>query len=214
MNYFNEITDPKVAYILGLLWADGYVSRSKILENKKRTSCKVVIECKKLDVDNFEKHFDFVGSWRKYTRQRSHNKTENKTLYTGDKDFCSFLLQNDFEVKSSVGPSKILEKIPNDLKKYFFLGWFDGDGCIYINVKNGNYQISYTGNYSQDWSELETFLNKNSIPFGIKRAIVRSGNSYSQLRVTRKSSIIKLKDLFYDIDEIGLLRKKEKIHSL
>jgi len=214
MDYFNNITEPRVAYILGLLWADGHVADSKILENKRRSSCRTSIECKKIDVEDFENHFDFIGIWSKYIRQRAHNKTPNKTLSTGDKNFCNFLLENDFKLKSSVSPSKILEKIPNDLKKYFVLGWFDGDGCIYINKKNGNYQIAYTGTYSQDWSELENFMNNNGIPFGVKRAIVKSGNSYSQLRITRKSSIIKLKNLFYDTDHIGLSRKKEKIYSL
>ena len=214
MDYFNNITEPRVAYILGLLWADGHVADSKILENKKTSSRRTVIECKKIDVDDFESHFDFVGTWRKYSRQRSHNKDQNRTLYTGDKDFCNFLLENDFGIKSSVSPTKILNKIPKYLKKYFILGWFDGDGCIYINKKNGNYQMTFSGTHSQDWSELENFMNNNSIPFGMVKKEMSNGNKFSILRITRKNSILKLKNIFYDIDGLGLLRKREKIFSL
>lgn len=214
MDYFNNITEPRVAYILGLLWADGHVADSKILENKKTSSRRAVIECKKPDVDDFECHFDFVGIWRKYSRQRSHNKTPNKTLYTGDKDFCNFLLENDFGIKSSVSPTKILNKIPKYLNKYFILGWFDGDGCIYINKKNGNYQMTFSGTYSQDWSELENFMNNNGISFGMVKKEMSNGNKFSILRITRKNSILKLKNIFYDIDGLGLLRKREKIFSL
>lgn len=190
------------SYILGFLWADGCLQNNTIS-----------LECKERDILEIEQYFHQI-KYKSHTRKRTHNKEPNKILYSCDKEFINFLFDNNFKNKSFVSPHKIINLIPEEYKNYFYLGWFDGDGCIYVNQKTGNYQLSFTSSYEQDWKCLEDFFEINGIK---KYKIIRcKGNSrYSQIRLTNKKDIIKIRDLFYCDDEVvGLRRKKEKFYLL
>lgn len=195
------ITTKYISYILGFLWADGHLSKHNI-----------TLECKEKDLIEIEKYFSFI-EYKSFKRKRLHNKESNKILYSCDKEFVNFLFNYDYKNKSFVSPRKIINLIPEEYKNYFYLGWFDGDGCIYINQKTGNYQLSFTSSYEQDWKCLEDFFEINCIK---KYKIIRcEGNSkYSQIRITNKKDIIKIRNLFYFDDELGLRRKKEKFYLL
>jgi len=58
-----------------------------------------------------------------------------------------FLSENNYKEKSYVSATKILNKIPNNLKKYFFRGYFDGDGSIYKYEKYYQVGLNITSTY-------------------------------------------------------------------
>jgi hypothetical protein len=190
-----------ISYILGFIWADGCLQKNIIS-----------LECKERDIIEIEKYFNQI-KYKSHIRKRTHNKESNKILYSCDKEFINFLFDHDYKNKSYVSPLKILNLIPKEYHNYFYLGWFDGDGCIYINKKSGNYQLSFAGTFEQDWGCLEDFFKFNGIN---KYKIIRVKNKtkYSQIRITNKKDIIKIRDLFYCDDELGLRRKKEKFYLL
>lgn len=201
INDFYNIKSKEVCYFLGLLWADGHVS-------KKDNS--IGIECNGDDMIEFKKSLDTFGKWSYYDRKRERYGVECKPItnaYIYDSLLHDFLKENDYLDKSIVSPIKIMSKIPEELIRYFLLGIIDGDGCFYFKENISN-QFTIAGSKLQDWNYLEE-LYRN---LDIKYKIVKN-NSSSVIRVTNKRDIKKIGDVIYstiDNDGIGLKRKYEK----
>jgi len=150
-SFFENIKTPEISYILGILWADGCIS--------KRYG--VMLWLKEDDIEDIEEVFQYIGEWGIYYRQLQ-NRKKQKCLSFSNKIIHEFLIENDYDKKSFVSPNKILYKIPDNLKHYFFRGYFDGDGCFFLG-KN-QYQMNITSSYIQDWS----FIDDIMVKLGIK----------------------------------------------
>lgn len=203
---FTKKIDKHGAYILGLLWADGY-----LLKKDNSSNNIIKIECLAEDMKYFKISFDKTGLWDYYERKRSNRKllicanTSNKALR-------DYLVDNDYLVKSSTSPIKIINKLPKSLVKFFILGVIDGDGCFYFNKKYGLRQFTITGSLNQDWEAFESILKKIKIDYRINR-VPNNKNGYSQIRIINKANIKKLGDFIYSthrMDKIGLVRKHDK----
>jgi len=147
------------------------------------------------------------GNWRCSTRSRKLGvkQFELTTIRVNDKNIKNFLIDNDYDKKSLVSPTKIINKIPNSLRNYFFRGLIDGDGCFCS--KNRNY-FSLTGNINQDWCEVERLLNEININhYKLSKKIRKTGDS-SFIVISNRNDIIKVGDYIYGAyDNIGLYRK-------
>lgn len=198
ISMFKKITTMEVSYILGLLWADGYLSKNAI-----------TLESKKTDLLELKHIFYKICDWNIYELKNRPNILVYK-IYC--RELCEFLKSYDYSNKSLLSPNKILSIIPINLRKYFIRGWIDGDGCFYVNKKNGCYQFTLSGAYETDWSLFENICKE----LNIKTKIVKSINKqtkHSKIRITNKDNIKKLGDYIYDdylINKMGLLRKYEK----
>jgi len=118
---FFDIKTPEVAYILGLLWADGYVSNIR--------SGIIAIAALEDDLETVKHIFLSTGKWNLNKRQLP-NRRPQMTIQTTNKPLTTFLANNDYIVKSIASADKILSKIPNELQHYWFRGLIDGDGCF------------------------------------------------------------------------------------
>ncbi len=203
--HFLNIQTKEVAYILGLLWADG-----NIFSNR------VSIEMIQSDMLDIEKIFDYVGAWRKSKRKRK-NQQATLTVHIGNKHIAKFLIEHDFGPRRTVSPNKILDKIPKELRYYFFRGLFDGDGCVFFKkYKRVSQYMFICGNFYQDWD----FVEKLYQTLGIEYKIIRRKQIYKNKPVKHNASLIRIykKDslrkfinyLYKDYDNMGIKRKYEK----
>lgn len=202
IKYFNRYFTKHSCYLLGLLWADGYI---------KENTRTINLECIKSDMFYFEPVFKKTGDWSFYERQRGNYKITTKAT-TSNTLFNQFLCENDYHLKSIKSPIKILSIIPNNLICYFLLGVIDGDGCFYFNKEQYLRHFSISGSLNQDWSSFEKIFNFLNIKYKInRRPNQKNGSSF--IRVTNKSDILKLGSYIYTTineDKIGLKRKYEK----
>jgi hypothetical protein len=204
INDFKNIKSEEVSYFLGLLWADGHISKSNNM---------VSIECNGEDMLEFKKVLDVFGRWSYYSRKRVDSRSNTNPVtsaYICDKLLHDFLVENDYLEKSIKSPEKILSKISKELIVYFLLGMIDGDGCFYYKEKMSN-QFYLTGTIEQDWS---SFINIfESIGVQVKHIKIQNKNKSSFIRVTNVKDIKKIGDFIYSTiedDNIGLKRKYEK----
>lgn len=212
LNYeeFNEIKTPYAAYILGFMWADGYISG-----DGRHFNVSGVEE----DIIEIEWLFDKLGNWCKHIDNRDkYGWKTAKTLIGSNIDIYNFLVGNDYSNKSHVSADKILSKIPDDLKYYFFRGLIDGDGCFYYNEKSYLRQFALTSTYEQDWSYFEKLCLKLDIKYTIKRTKIinkktNKENKSSVIRILGKE-IIKLGDFIYQDEQFGLTRKQNKYKQI
>jgi len=208
INDFNKIKSKEVSYFLGLLWADGHISKS---------NNNVSIECNGEDMLEFKKVLDVFGKWSYYSRKRIDSRTSTKPVinaYIHDRSLHDFLVENDFLEKSIKSPEKIISKIPKELINYFLLGLVDGDGCFYFREGLSN-QFYLSGSLKQDWTSIKIILE--SIGVYAKYIQVKNVNSSSFIRVTNVKDIKKIGDFVYSTiedDNIGLKRKYEKYKQI
>ncbi len=200
-NNFTNIRTPEVAYLLGLIWADGYL----VTGNKYN----VEITCLLDDMKNIENIFDKTGKWRKSIRNRK-NRRPVLVIGTSNEKLVDFLRTNDYQAKSEYPANKILSKIPNNLKRYWFLGLVDGDGCFYVG-KNAK-QFCIASSYNQDWSFVEDLFKEINIPvYEIRKHISKTGSKSSIIRLSNPKEISKLiKYLYPNGYEFGFIRKFDK----
>lgn len=198
---FSTNINENTCYILGLLWADGSLHNNM-----------VALESIEEDIKFLKEYFLSTGKWNIRFRKRNNWKPQ-MAYHISNKQFSDYLKENDYDKKSFISPDKILEKIPDNLKKFWFRGYWDGDGCFYYNDKNRAVQCSATSTYNQDWTFLAKLFNNLNIKFSIRR--VEDKNSYSQIRITNKKDSLKLISYLYDSEnEIGFERKKNKANLI
>ena len=195
---------PESSYVLGLLWADGYIC-------KKSNS--ITLQCSKEDIDYFLPIFRKTGDVNVYYKHQSLNSKISGTIHFSSKIIADFLKENDYTSKSISSPTKILSFIPKNLHKYFFLGWNDGDGCFYFSKNFTTIQAIVTSSYSQDWTALENMCRENAISYTIKR-IIRSNSKYSQFQINKNKDIYLLGEYLYNSHSLGLPRKKSKYTTI
>ena len=199
MNPFYHITEPSIAYIMGFIWADGYVSKSKnrmtvSIQNKDGNDLKPV----------FAKYIPFHLHIAKRDKQYM--------FYLNDLQLHQFLVDNDYLIKSVASPSKILTNIPTYLHHYFFRGYFDGDGCL---TDNTNHCLSFTGSYEQDWSDTEKMILDITgySPKIIRRNNDQRGHKSSYIYVYGKEKVKHILIYLYAGEQMGLSRKSHLSHQ-
>ena len=188
------------SYLLGLLWADGYVT--------KNGRPIVRIELMHDDFIVIENVFEQVGKWSIYNRDREGRQRQRIASVSGEK-LNSFLKSLDYCEKSYKSADKVLDLVPNEFKHYWWRGLVDGDGCFYINKKYHNYQFTVGGSYNQDWTFVEDLLKKLGIFYRVLRRVQKKSKN-SIVQITRRKDIGKLVDYVYQGEFFGLERKYKK----
>jgi len=136
---FSEYTSES-CYWAGFLAADGNI---RITHHGSK---QIRLYLKKSDSDHLEKFKTFLGSGHKVSLSPTYDRCSF--------EFTSVQIYDDLMKLYKLTPRKSMtleppENIPEDMKKHFIRGYFDGDGCL-----------------------CETFLNKNSLKSSIMVTIV------------------------------------------
>lgn len=197
---------PYAAYILGIIWGDGHVSRKK---------CVTVLAMAASDITDIEWVFDSVGVWAKNNHTPKIKKWKQKTILSiYDKQLAQFLTDNDYYAKSFVSPNKILKIIPEKFHNYFWRGLFDADGNI--SYRHNASKISST--YEQDWAALVQLCNFLKIShFKIRRHVNHKNHKSSEFYIGRYHETITFLNYIYkgkNVDKIGLQRKHQQYKTL
>lgn len=203
---FINIKTKEIAYILGLIWADGCVHKFKNRE-KRVITISIISE----DMNDLLDVFNKTGKWTICSRNRKNRKPITQ-LTTTNSNIANFLIDKKYISKGIDSACEILELIPQDLKHYWFRGLFDGDGCFYID-KQKRKTISIASTYEQNWLYLENILNKLQIQFSIYKSISKKNHKHSSLCIRNKEGVKKFLDYIYknyENDGIGLKRKYKK----
>jgi hypothetical protein len=194
---------PESAYILGLIWADGYVS-------KKHNN--VRLQCLKEDIDYFYPIFQTTGEYNLYYRKQPLNDKISGTINFSSRELHAFLKENDYVTKSISSHKKILSNISKHLWGDFILGLSDGDGCFYINMNRKMFQWIITSTYEQDWGGVEEIMDELNIKYRINR-VARENSRYSQFQVNGPLNVLKVGEFIYS-SELGLQRKRNKFEQV
>jgi intein/homing endonuclease len=210
--WFNQklknLTDEEI-YILGFLWADGYLNGND--KAKRNLKCEIVYD----DFLDLEKIFNSVGQWGRCKREASIkngiSRQARMCLTISDTQLINKFIVLDFDKKSYISPNKFLKIIPKNKHYLFYRGYVDGDGCFYITNKAKHFFIGST--YNQNWSHIEKLFKKLKInKYNIQHNISKKGHKDSRIRISNLEGVKKIAQYLYqDRLDIGLKRKYEKV---
>ena len=198
--------DKNFTYFLGFLWSDGFVERYRtILE---------IVEDDALDILESIKSINFLNICT--SRRVRENRRPQMSIYFCDSKFYDSYQSKYFIDKSFNSPCNLIQDIPNDFVRYFYLGLIDGDGSFYYNKNNGVRQFVITSTYEQDWSHMENlFISLNISQYEIRRVVNKHGNRSSLIRIKKYNEILSLYNYLYPSGyEIGLSRKYNKCSDI
>lgn len=197
---FLDFSRPEVVYFHGFFWADGCAT------DKNWAFSFGIAEDDFLNIK--ENVIDKIGDWSVYKRSREDDGFQNAIIISASHwEIKTFLREHDYHIKSYVGADKILSKIPDHLKHYWWRGYFDGDGCISSYIRP---HVSIASGYDYDWSFAnKTFTSLGATGIGVTKTINESGGS-SSIVLSSKNDCKLFLDYIYknrEVDNIGLGRK-------
>jgi hypothetical protein len=200
---FYPVDTEEVAYLLGFLWADGYVF--KTVRDHSRIGMEIISQ----DMEDVEKIFSFVGEWSTHDRFRKGRKPQT-AKNCGSDPLYVFLAEVGY-LNRTGSHSQVLDTLSDELKPFWLRGFFDGDGCLYLPKKGRQGQVGFSSGYEQDWSGIEELINTVGCHGTVSRRIAKNGNKHSLLVLTGNENTIRLLNYIYGSRlDIGLSRKREK----
>lgn len=165
-HYFDVIDTPDKAYILGLLYADGY-------NNPKINSIVLSLDIKDIDLlESVKLKCRSNKPLNCYTYKHSDGyKDRHPCILTlSSKHMCETLSRHGLITNKSL----VLEFpkfLPDELYSHFFRGYFDGDGCFHHNFKENKNLVQLTSSktfcieaqkYIQDKLNIKVTMMHNS----------------------------------------------------
>lgn len=202
-HYFEKIDSEDKAYFLGLIYADGYVTKNS---NTFGIGLKYTDSYILQKFISFIEYQGFIRIEKAKIDKRGMNYSEFHSI-----SFSSPILRKDLYDKG-VKPEKTYycdfpkDKIPDSLVHHFIRGFFDGDGCIYNN--KGQIVVKFLGTQNM----IENISDIVYKEIGIKRRNVRKrkNNIFYDIIYDGNKITKKIYNWLYKDATLFLIRKKDK----
>ena len=200
--YFDVIDSSDKAYILGFLYADGYISndgRIGMLLNEKDIEVMTFILNKLCPAKTI----------KNYNNQSIKRDPQIKFRITSEVLY-NRLLELGFCIDKTNTDSNILNNILKDFKKDFIRGYLDGDGnirCQHLNNESYSIAVSICNGSIQILKDIEKYFSNLNIRFA-KIKTYSNKSEYYTLSYYRKTEVSKICEHIYDNDGFALERKK------
>lgn len=211
-NYFSVIDNEWKAYWLGFLYADGYVR----IKQKGCSNFTMGVSLAKTDYNHLVKLNNSLQS--DYPIKEYNAKLNGKIYPVAKLGVYNQNIVEDLIDKGCV-PNKSLiltfpteEQVPKKFIRHFLRGYFDGDGCIHINIEKRTVRWLVLGTYeflTMFKEILQTELNIDNMK------ISKNNNSQAfTLNCCGVANISLIYNYLYDDCNIYLDRKLEKFDTL
>lgn len=184
-------------YILGLLYADGSITR-----NRASYVVQLSLDSKDKElINSIAKVLSFKKKIYTSTDKRYGSSMTSIQIYS-EEMFSDLIELGCCERKSN---SLVYPNIPIEYKKYFIRGYFDGDGSIFYNAK-GHVELSFVCGVRQYLEDLKKDIVSILSYIGISKTYKKDGNCYF-IRISNKDALLFL-DWMYSGDlELYMKRK-------
>lgn len=209
-NEFIKLDNPIIIYLMGLMWADGYLHS---------TLNRLELCILEKDYEDISEIINSLGEWSIVKINRKNRKTSIR-LGCYSKDICDIFKKYNYHNKS-VDEPLFIKNIPTHLIYYFFRGLVDGDGCFYLSKDKKQRQFYLAGTYEQNWQYFEDYLIKNNIKYIIHRKEQKNkeqkNSKYSIVYIGGCDNIKNFGELIFEnfsVDKIGLTRKYLKFNDI
>jgi len=203
-NIFDNIDNEEKAYWVGFLFADGSNDENGLrIELQERDKLQLIKFLKFLKLENSYKLKERKIKNKNYVSIKIHRKTIQNAL-------------SNLGIKKHKTTNPKVPIIPNIFIKDFLRGFFDGDGCIYFQKKNGKAK-NVTCFYTINDACIEPILNMINIICPSLNWTINDHWRTSYIKTLRINGIkncIKFLNAIYFNSDIYLDRKYNKFIDL
>ena len=204
-DFFDEIDSELKAYLLGFLYADGYLASDGRIGMR--------LNIKDIEIIKLIQEHICPNNPIEYSNNQNIKRCPQVSIRFLSKNIYKNLLKLGFNVDKTHVETDIFSHIPEDFKIPFIRGFTDGDGCVCCSysVKGKYYRKSLA--YSNGTKQILEDIDKY---FGY-RGTLRSATTYWTLRYDKIKIAVELANLIYKDSKYFLKRKKmivEKINNL
>ncbi|MCK9429156.1 MAG: hypothetical protein M0R17_04070 [Candidatus Omnitrophica bacterium] len=204
----NGITTEIEAYILGFLYADGFVTNK--VENKYyMTGITLKYDDHEL-LEELTKYIPFKLH-RGFAKIKDKSYEVIKAVYCNVKFTQQIIKLGIIPNKTYQNDSSILDNISDELRAHFIRGYFDGDGSIYLNDKK--YGVSFVSINGKLLRKIKEILD--NICSANPNLLIENGKYY-RLAYRGNCNVEKIFKYLYKDATIKLSRKYDKflkVHS-
>lgn len=202
ISYFGIINTEAKAYFLGLLYADGSVTK-----NNKTLEIGLSGEDELDLLKSFKKECDYTGEIKKKKKVNESNKQHYRLTITDTIFVSNLIKQGVINNKSLVLKFPTEEQVPRNLIRHFIRGYWDGDGTI-NHRKNDTLNVgALCSNFF--FKEFNDVIFKN---LGFKFGVYSQGNN-SDIKIGGIANPIKFCEWIYNNSSIYLKRKRKKFEE-
>ena len=159
-DFFDNIDSEIKAYLLGFLYADGYIASDGRIG--------ILLNSKDVEIEELMRKFIAPNSIIKEINYQNFKRDKQVRLRFKSKRLYARLKELGFTTDKTHTNYEILSKIPEPFKKDFIRGYTDGDGSVrFDKVKTGNWYkvaVVYCNGVPKILEEIkEYFSNCNGI---------------------------------------------------
>lgn len=193
-NYFAVLNSEDKAYFLGFIAADG-----SLVDNGNGVLVLSISleEGDRCILESFKEHLE--------AEQPIYPVGINQVRMTvTNKKFAADLMKLGIEQRKSLTMEAMLHAVPEQYRKDFIRGYFDGDGSIFLSQTGGGEPRHYVGIRGT-----EAFLEDFRRYCGIRGSLRKDGGIH-QWRFGAKEDVIKFRNLIYQDANVYLARKHDK----
>lgn len=200
-HYFDEINTPNKAYILGLLYADGcnYILHNSITLTLQAEDVQVI--------ERIKQELEYEGNIRFSTKSKPQYK-DNYILCIND-EYMSNQLNKIGMINNKSLILEFPKCVPMNLISHFVRGYFDGDGCIYLNKEIRKTEICIAGTFNmvKRMHDIAVLMN---CPCSICHPKQCGESNTYTLRVNGYHNVKNFMNWMYDNADIKMERKYNK----
>lgn len=210
IDYFKHINTKKKAYFLGLIYADGSISK------KPNNQLTFEIGFSSKDRILLIKFSEAIGYEKKFIRKHTHKDFWRISI--NSKEFCKYLIRHGIIVgKRKTYQIKLPRLLSKSLNLAFLLGFFDGDGTakttrvttaslIFLKQIKDQFKIQYNPK-----KVVSVFKDKNKIYKGSAYIVYLGGDLFNELLDNFSESLPRKRKRFTSYDK--KLNKKSNVYS-
>lgn len=208
-NCFANIDDSNKAYWLGFIMADGGVCYTTNYYKQQNKPNRLYINLSIKDKETLINLKEFLNTDKeveKYTPKGTYSENAMCRLIINSTRLCRDL--SIYGIHPGKTGYEIIPELSNDMLPHFIRGYFDGDGCIYINQKE-QLRITFSGNKTF-LESLQTKLISNNI-LSSKTKITKQGDKNCYLFcINKQSDINNFYKYIYQNSKVHMERKFNK----
>lgn len=193
-SFFSKIDSEIKAYLLGFLYADGYLTNDgRIGINLNRKDEEVV---------KLIQQYICPNNIIEYTNHQNIKRDPQVVLRFMSKQMYLDLVELGFTLDKTNTESDIFTKVPNELKSHFIRGFCDGDGSIRCDKVKNHYKMSvvFVNGSRKILDDIDLFLTTNQ---GTKSDL----KTYHKLSYGKQRLVKNVIDIIYKNSNFFLKRK-------
>lgn len=198
-NFFNEINNEENAYLLGFLYADGY------LANDGRMGCRLTED--DIEIIKLIQKYIAIESPIEYTNNQNIKRRPQVSIRWKSSKMYQDLLNLGFCIDKTHADSNVLQFIPDTLKRHFIRGYCDGDGNIrFAKASYGKWyrcSVIFCNGSKQILTDIDIWLQSQIDCHGK----INYHKTYYTLSYNKVLDAVKVAKLLYENSNLYLTRK-------